>query len=66
MVPRKSVEVTPTSVQRDGDVWRVRFVKGDQGSDDEDLFLSRCIAARRRTANPLRKPVRNATGLGPP
>lgn len=41
LVPRKSVEVTPTSVQRDGDVWRVRFLKGDQGIDDEDLFLGR-------------------------
>lgn len=40
MAPRKSVEVTPVSVQRIAEDWHVRFVKGDQ-STYEPLFLSR-------------------------
>jgi hypothetical protein len=40
LVPRKTVEVTPTSVEREGNIWRVRFVKGDHAIG-APLFLSR-------------------------
>lgn len=39
--PRKTVQVTPTSVERVGETWLVRFVKGDQSTDSDPLFLSR-------------------------
>lgn len=40
MARRLSVEVTPVSVERVGDEWRVQFVKGDH-STGEAVFLSR-------------------------
>jgi hypothetical protein len=39
-VPRKVIVVTPTSVQQDGSQWLIRFVKGDQSSDEPPLFCS--------------------------